>query len=199
MRGEIRLLVAVVGFAGLAATACTTTQDGTGRPATKEPTSAAVTTTTDAPSTRPRELRLDGVDPCKVLTPDQMATLSVNRTSRNDSDIVKTGDVPTCEYSGVDTSRVNYGVGLVTTKGIEYWRGSGNVDVERFDIGGYPAVQLTLTGTDEFDCAVSLDVADGQQLYVDFSAIGAKPTQEQMCDNAKKAAELALATLPSLA
>jgi hypothetical protein len=112
---------------------------------------------------------------------------------------VKTGDVPTCDYGNNDSPRITYGVSLVTTKGIDYWRGSGNVKVERLEVGGYAAVRLTLAGTSTVDCAVAVDVADGQQLYVDFSPVGEAHSQEKMCDNAKRAAELALATLPTLA
>ena len=188
----------VVAVLGLVAVGCTDRRPGDATPA------GPTTTTSNATSTppenvRPREVKLDGIDPCKVFTAEQMKELAVVEAERNDSDIVKAGDEPTCEYDNNDSPRITYGVGLVTTKGIEYWRGSGNVAVKQIDVSGYAAVQLTFKGTSTVDCAVSVDVADGQQLYVDFSPIGQTPSQEQMCDNAKKAAELALVTLPTLA
>lgn len=133
-----------------------------------------------------------------MLTADQMNQLAVVESARNDSDIVKTGDVPTCDYTNNRSPRITYGVAVVTAKGIEYWQGGGNVEVQQIEVSGYPAVQLTLTGTSTLDCSVAVDVSDGQQLYVDFSPVGQESSQKQMCDNAKRAAELALVTLPTL-
>ncbi|MEV1114285.1 DUF3558 domain-containing protein [Actinosynnema sp. NPDC049800] len=183
---------------GLVAVGCTNREPGDATPVGETTaTSTATSATPDKP--RPREVKLDGIDPCKVLTTAQMKELTVVEAERNDGDIVKAGDEPVCAYDNNDSPRVTYEVGLVTSKGIEYWRGSGNVAVKQVEVGGYSAVQLTFKGTSTVDCAVSVDVADGQQLYVDFSSIGQTPSQEQMCDNAKKAAELALVTLPTLA
>ncbi|NUT51244.1 MAG: DUF3558 domain-containing protein [Saccharothrix sp.] len=186
----------MIALAAVAAAGCTTGQVGNPGP-TSDTSSATTAASTPADSSRPKEIKLDGVDPCKVLTADQMSQLRVAELARNDSDIVKTGDVPTCDFTG-RSPRITYGVALVTDKGIEYWRGDGNVEVEQIEVSGYPAVQLTLTGTSTLDCSVAVDVADGQQLYVDFSPLGEEPSQEQMCDNAKRAAGLALATLPTL-
>ncbi|TQM82162.1 uncharacterized protein DUF3558 [Saccharothrix saharensis] len=183
---------------GLVAVGCTNREPGDATPAGETPMTSSATSAAPEKS-RPREVKLDGIDPCKVLTAEQMKELAVVEAERNDGDIVKAGDEPVCAYDNNDSPRVTYEVGLVTSKGIEYWRGTGNVAVERIEVGGYPAVQLTFKGTSTVDCGVSVDVAEGQQLYVDFSSIGQTPSQEQMCDNAKKAAELALVTLPTLA
>lgn len=188
-------LMAVVGSLSLA---CTDQEPGSPGPADAGATTSESASSEPTGSARPEEIKLDGIDPCKVLTADQMKQLSVVQADRNDSDLVDTGDVPVCDYSTNGAPRFSYGVGLVTAKGIEYWRGSGNVDVRRTNVSDYNAVELTLSGT-ENSCAVSVDVAQGQQLYVDYRPIGQKPSQEQMCQNAKKAAEFALVTLPTLA
>jgi hypothetical protein len=45
---------------------------------------------------------------------------------------------------------------------------------------------------------VAIDVAQGQQLYMQFLPISRVYSQEQMCENAKTGAELALATVQTL-
>lgn len=200
MRGKGARAAASAVLIGLVAAGCTSQEPG--NPGAADGNTATTTTTSSAAPTgkpRPREIKLDGLDPCKALTAEQMQELGLAEAERNDSDLVKTGEVPVCDYGNNSSPRITYGVGLVTNKGIDHWRdGGGNVDVEEIEIGGYSAVQLTLEGTSTLDCSVAVDVADEQQLYVDFSPVGDEPSQEQMCDNAKKAAELALVTLPTL-
>lgn len=191
----LRVLVPVL-VAGAVLASCTGKEDGRAGAAT---TTTAATTTAADPSTeaqRPRELKVDGVDPCKLLTAEQMVQLKVTRSSRNDSDIVKTGDVPTCEFRG-DLS-TNYGVAVIAGKGVDYWTGKGNTDVSEVRVAGFAAKQISLSGV-EADCAIAVDVADGQQLYVDYIPVGSKgPAKDEMCRNVALGAELALTTLQSL-
>jgi len=158
--------------------------------------SASSAPSSSAMPPRPKEIKLEGVDPCKLWTPDQMAQLGVVKGERNDSNVVNTGKVPICDYTGDLTT--NYGLGAIATQGVEYWTGTGNTDVSVIDVAGFGAKQISLSGVDE-DCAVAVDVAEGQQLYVDFIPIGSKkPAKDVMCQNVKKGAELALATLQTL-
>ena len=145
------------------------------------------------------EIKLDGIDPCKALSADQMKELSVSEPELQENDLSGIGKVPLCDYAGIGSPRFGYGIGLVTSKGIEHWQGSGNVDVERTEVSGYLAAQVVLTGTNDVMCTIAVDVADGQHLLVDFTPQGDEHTQDKMCQNAKKAAELALVTLPTLA
>lgn len=194
-----RGLVLAIAAAGLVLVGCTAREPGDARPgvdATSTTSEAAPTTTTRSP--RPEEIKLDGVDPCKVLTVDQMKQLSVVETELQENDLSGIGKFPLCDYSSKGAPRFGYGVGLVTSKGIEHWQGNGNVDVSQVEVSGYPAAQLVLTGTDDAMCSIAVDVADGQQLFVDFNPVGGDYSQEKMCQNAKKAAELALVTLPTL-
>ncbi|MBB4969503.1 DUF3558 domain-containing protein [Saccharothrix violaceirubra] len=173
----------------------------TGACGTAEPTRGVTlpisqTFTTKAGSDRPTTVKVDGVDPCRLLTPGQMKQLKVVENERNDSDVVGAGNVPTCEFTG--DLQTNYGVSVITGTGVEYWTGKGNTDVGEVVVGGFPARTISLSGT-AADCAVAVDVADKQQLYVDFIPIGSgKPTKDVMCQNAAKGAELALATLQTL-
>jgi hypothetical protein len=127
-----------------------------------------------------------------------MKQLSVVETDLQETDLSGVGSFPLCDYSTRGAPRFGYGVGLVTSKGIEHWQGNGNVDVTRIEVSGYQAAQLVLTGTDDVMCSVAVDVAEGQQLLVDFNPTGGDYSQDQMCQNAQKAAELALTTLPTL-
>jgi hypothetical protein len=70
--------------------------------------------------------------------------------------------------------------------------------VNTLKVGEFPAVQLKLKGTSQGDCVVAIDVAQGQQLYMQFLPISRVYSQEQMCENAKAGAELALATVQTL-
>lgn len=181
---------------GAVLASCTDKESGTAGPATTTAPDTATTTTPagrSAEARRPRELKVDGVDPCKLLTAEQMARLGVTRSSRNDSDIVKTGDVPTCEFRG-DLS-TNYGVAVIAGKGVDYWTGKGNTDVSEVRVAGFAAKQISLSGV-EADCAIAVDVADGQQLYVDYIPVGSRrPAKDEMCRNVVLGAELALTTL----
>jgi len=184
---------------GAALAGCATDEPGEPRPGPgTESTSSSAASPTTGTASRPKDIKLDGLDPCKVLTTEQMNQLSVVETDPQETDLSGIGSFPLCDYSTRGTPRFGYGVGLVTSKGVEHWQGNGNVDVTRIEVSGYPAAQLVLTGTGNVMCSVAVDVADGQQLLVDFNPTGDDYSQDQMCQNAQKAAELALATLPTL-
>ncbi|MFJ6670706.1 DUF3558 domain-containing protein [Actinosynnema sp. NPDC091369] len=185
---------------GLLVAGCTAEEPGDPRPTTGAgSTSSASGSPTTTRSARPKEIKLDGLDPCKALSADQMTELAVTEPEPQENDLSGIGKFPLCDYTGIGSPRRGYGIGLVTSAGIEHWQGSGNVDVERTEVSGYPAAQVVLTGTNDVMCSIAVDVADGQHLLVDFNPLGDDFSQDKMCQNAKKAAELALVTLPTLA
>jgi hypothetical protein len=185
--------------ASLVLVGCTTEKPGDPRPSSGDgSTSSTSEAPTSTESSRPKAIKLDGLDPCEALTADQMKQLSVAKPTLQEQDLSGLGTFPLCDYSSTKSPLYGYGVGLVTSKGIEHWKGSGNVDVSRTEASGYPAAQVVLSGTDNVMCSIAVDVADGQQLLVDFNPVGDDYSQEEMCQNAKKAAELALVTLPTL-
>ncbi|GAA3880972.1 hypothetical protein GCM10022243_52000 [Saccharothrix violaceirubra] len=190
----VRTTALLTAVAALTA-ACTTEQPGKGMAAS--PTSAAPKTTTTEKKPRPEEIKLDGIDPCQVLTDEQMKQLSVSRRTRMNQDLVKDGsEDPVCNYGNNSSPRIIYGVGLVIGSGIDHWTGNGNVDVKPTTVGGYSAVTLTFKGA-PVDCALAIDIAGGQQFYFDYEP-GQAAAQDVMCQNAVKGAELALATLQTL-
>ncbi|XVS64266.1 DUF3558 domain-containing protein [Actinosynnema sp. CA-299493] len=194
-RGGLVLAVA----ASLLLVGCTAEEPGDPRPSSGDgSTSSASEAPTTTRSSRPEAIKLDGLDPCQALTADQMKQLAVAEPELQETELSGLGKFPLCDYSSTSSPRFGYGVGLVTSKGIEHWQGNGNVDVERTEVSGYPAAQVVLSGTDDVLCSIAVDVADGQQLLVDFNPLGDEFSQDKMCQNAKKAAELALVTLPTL-
>src|ERR1700712_4790011 len=73
---------------------------------------------------RPREVRLDGVDPCSLLTPEQRAGLGLTSEPRAISSHVDLfrGEVRTCTIRGPAPLSALLGISLITTVGIERWK-----------------------------------------------------------------------------
>lgn len=200
MRSRSRAGLSLAVAASLFLVGCTAEEPGDPRPSSGDgSTSSKSGAPTTTRASRPAAIKLDGLDPCRSLTDDQMKQLSVAKPELLEQDLSGIGKFPLCDYSSTSLPRFGYGVGLVTSKGIEHWQGNGNVDVERTEVSGYPAAQVVLTGTNDVMCSIAVDVADGQHLLVDFNPLGDDFSQDKMCQNAKKAAELALVTLPTLA
>ncbi|WP_447004792.1 DUF3558 domain-containing protein [Saccharothrix isguenensis] len=179
---------------------CSNGEPGDARPvaSTGSPTSESARPTTSKPA-RPKEIKLDGIDPCATFTAAQRTELKIDETSTKPLDVLRNDKpAPTCRNRANGKTLFSYNVVLVADGGVEHWEGGSNLDVHPKSVAGFAAYQLTLTGTSEGYCSYSVDVADGQQLYVQFIPVGDGFTQDQMCQNAAKGAELALATLQTL-
>lgn len=188
----------VTGLVAVAVVGCTATG---GNPTPAPTTTTAAKTTTSAPaSDRPAVVKLDGLDPCKALTADNQKQLGTSRAEPESSDLIPGATSKACAFENAPGSGglFSYIVDLVTDKGIDYWKGSGNQDVKPTKVSGFPAKQVTFKGTNKFECSVAVDVADGQQLFVQFLPIGRDESQDALCQKANKSAELALATLQTL-
>jgi hypothetical protein len=147
---------------------------------------------------RPAELKLNNVDACKLLTAAQMDQIKLAKAAPQQSKVVDSTPLPACYYS--NNLSYAYIVVPATNKGVDYWLGGGgNVTSEVVDVAGYGAAEIKFIGVENVDCAVAVDVAEGQQLYLSYKPDSKdKETQQQMCDKAKKAAGLALETLKTL-
>lgn len=174
--------------------ACTGTgEKGQASPETTPPTSQSQ----GKLPKRPAELKVDNVDPCKLLTAQQMDEVRIAKSSPEQSKVIDGAPLPSCYYQ--NSTKYAYIVVPATNKGVEYWGAGGNVTADPTEVAGYGAIEVKFIGVDAFDCAVSIDVAEGQQLFVSYHPDrDDKETQEQMCDKAKKVAGLALATLKTL-
>ncbi|MFE2754247.1 DUF3558 domain-containing protein [Actinosynnema sp. NPDC059335] len=179
---------------------CSPGETGNPRPATSDtPATSESAEPTTSRSPRPKEIALDGIDPCATLTPAQRTELKIDEAVNDPLDVLNNDrPAPTCAYMSNGRSVFSYNVSLVSGEGIEYWEGGSNLDVDAKNVGGFAAYQYKLSGTSDAYCSYAVDVADKQQLIVQFLPIGEGFTQDQMCQNAAKGAELALATLQTL-
>ncbi|MFS8098271.1 DUF3558 domain-containing protein [Lentzea alba] len=147
---------------------------------------------------RPAELKVNNVDPCKLLSAAQMDQIKIAEADPEQSTVIDGTAMPGCFYSNNLT--YSYIAVVATNKGVDYWlRSGGNVTAEVVNVAGYGAAQVKLIGVDNANCAVAVDVAEGQQLFMNYKPDSEnKETQQQLCDKAKKAAGLALETLKTL-
>ncbi|MBB5954525.1 hypothetical protein FHS29_001095 [Saccharothrix tamanrassetensis] len=155
-------------------------------------------TSTKAPAARPKEIKLDGIDPCKALTAAQQTELKIDESESDPSEVVKGTTSPSCAYTSNAEKSYVYRVTLISNEGIDHWDGPSNLDVAPKQVSGYAAAQVMLKGTSTLECSVAVDVADEQQLFVQFLPYSRVFTQDEMCQNAAKGAESALKTLQTL-
>ena len=180
-----RVLLAV---AAALLTGCTTVVEGT----PSAPTGVLL-------PPRPREVRLDGVDPCSLLTAEQRVRLGLDgepRRSTSQSALYQ-GPVLLCTILGFNPDAVAAGVGIVTTAGIQLWLSHDlNADVRMKSVAGFPAVTAIPTSASGY-CSVDVDVAPGQLLDIQVQDAGREPplTQDQLCAAAGRVAEAAMTEL----
>jgi hypothetical protein len=195
-------LAALALLSGLALAGCTETAPGQAvQPARTSTVSPGWNPSEPTIPARPRELQLNGLDPCKLLTKPQLDQIKVNR-QRN---LVQTEqvykDAPLCAMDGGEGQVFfGYSLWLITTEGIEPWLGGKrNVDAKLITVDGFPAASYKLRGTSHFDCVTSVGVANGQQLAMNFQPLKRDAfTQEQMCQKSEQAAAFAVQTLKTL-
>lgn len=160
-------------------------------------TSSSSSSSAEVPK-RPLDLKLDGVDPCKLITASQMAEIKVAEAVPDQIEVSDLGKAPGCFYE--NGLKYGYTVVMVKNRDIRSWLdGGGNTTSKLVDVSGFGAAEITFTGTEGVDCTVAVDVADGQALYMSYDPGTQKgETQQQMCGNAKRAATLAVETLKTL-
>lgn len=196
MRMHNSKLVAVIFIMATVSACSVTAEKGNPTPVPPSNSSSANDSANKLPA-RPSSLKLDSVDPCKLLTADQMKQLQAVTTRSVELPLVDGAKSPSCHYRSEDS--FTYTLGTVTHDGASYWLGGGNFDTKVIKVADFSAVEIQLKATNGFDCSVAIDVADGQQLMVSYIPTSAKkPDQSVVCGNAEKAAGLALATLKTL-
>ena len=192
-----RLLPFALALPALILLGCSTPTHPTAdhRSSTPPPPDPTTTATTVPQLPRPREVRLDDLDPCEVLSADQRAQLSLDHAPNAYVDNTF-GESKVCSFrSGISGNVMR--LALVTVEGIGVWL-SENAQVEPVftTIGGFPAMVIRTPGLDDV-CNVEVDVAEGQFLDVMFRDGGneKKATQDTLCAGAQRAAEAALSAL----
>ncbi|GGM71469.1 hypothetical protein GCM10012275_47400 [Longimycelium tulufanense] len=184
----------------VAAAACSGGSTGDARPA---PGTASSETTSAAPnpkpSDRPREVKLDGKDPCSLLTDAQKAQFVLDRPPRSDKSSTF-NDASAC-YFRSEADETGAALYAITDMGIqEFGPGQVNGEVQEIRVQGFPAYEIHTPGQppgDDF-CTVNVDVADGQVLRAHYSEDGRKKNplgKEEVCRRAARLADAAMTTL----
>jgi uncharacterized protein DUF3558 len=164
------------------------------------PTTAPVAPTTLSLPPRPRDVPIDNVDPCTLLTAAQRAELRLDRPpqpSRDPSPLYP-GDVSWCFIRG-NEPEISISISVVTTAGIEFWTsGQAAADIRPVEVAGFPAL-VAMSQTLDDGCNVLVDVAPGQLVDVQSNSAGADPPipEDQLCRDAERAASLVMDTLLS--
>lgn len=181
----IRGLLALISVMAITA-ACSSTVGGS-------PSSAPESATPQLPP-RPRELRIDGFDPCAALTSAQLRVLKV-RFYTTDKPREKRG--PGCDWIHSPTEPVeSYTIAVNTQGGVELLLGQPRLDV--VTVAGFGAVQTPgLYSTGDDNCFIHVDVAQGQAVQIGYIYNGSTVpmTHEIACQKARNAAELAMQTI----
>ena len=145
---------------------------------------------------RPREIRLDGRDPCALLTADQRHQLGFDRPP-----VPFTAEVLNhAAACSIGDSLTNMGTGRlldVSTGGIELYTRTDllNVTIAPTAVVGFPALEVRGPG-DEGACDIVVDVAVGQTLDVGIdSPITKRVPVTQLCVRAHTVAEAAMNSL----
>jgi hypothetical protein len=192
-----RLLPIALALPALTALGCSTPTHPTADHGSPVPSPEVTTTTSTTVSQlpRPREVKLDGIDPCAVLSDEQRAALSLDHTPNAYVDNAF-GESKVCSFrSGISGNVMR--LALVTVEGIGVWLSeNAQVEPQFTTIGGFPAMVIRTPGLDDV-CNVEVDVAEGQFLDVMFRDGGneKKATQDTLCAGAERAAEAALSGL----
>ncbi|HEY2099757.1 MAG TPA: DUF3558 domain-containing protein [Pseudonocardia sp.] len=145
---------------------------------------------------RPVELRLDGVDPCTLVTAAQRHQLGVNAGTTNSEDYGGPLKGRMCVWSNLPDSPDNaYTGGAILNHGAEF--ASGLEPLRMVD--GFAATTTGSTGTDPtYYCGMLVDVAPGQALsaaYANDSHNYPGMNHQLACDKAQQLASDMLSTL----
>lgn len=177
------------------------TNGGSAEPSTDspstEPSSGGAEPTVEIPP-RPRDLSLDGVEPCSLLTQAQLGQLAT-RFRFDEPPVPDTGESgPYCTLSQSAEPFNAIDIVLVTGEGIDPWlSGDRNVDAWLVSVAGYPAASYKLAGTEDEECVTSVDVAEGQQLTVDLQPL-VDTDYRELCRITEQVATMATQTLQTL-
>jgi hypothetical protein len=196
-------LVAVGFVAG-----CTTSEAGTATPGAT--TDSSSTSESQPPESSPqssveippppRDLSLDGVDPCTLVTEAQQAELKITDVNPGvgESSIYKDMKECTLDADGGEPF-ISYNLVAVTNLDVGYWINEPhNAEVRLISIESYPAAEFNIIGGRDVDCAIALGVAKNQFLYVKMEPFEGEFTGEQLCQGGQRVAAMALQTLQTM-
>ncbi len=186
---------------------CTTFESGQATPAPDStPSSQSSSTPGSAPPRvppRPRELRLDGLDPCTLFTGTQLTQLKLDKKRSRVSEAASYKGMKDCALESLHPPFDSYSALAATNEGIEPWlTGKRNVEAKLSSVSGFAAATYWFRGAHDHntaDCTTSVDVAQGQSLIVSADNDGMQTyTLDELCQRAEQAAGMAIQTLQTL-
>lgn len=187
-----RPLLALLLTVGLGA-GCTTTSTGDPKPTDTGGAATGGSTTTEESPERPRDIPLDGIDPCTLIPQADYPKFYMTKSGTPKEN--ETFKSPLCRWVGTEVG--GFDLTLVTTEGIEKWLdGSRSGEVERTEpVADFPAVEVVIEDYDN-GCFVGVDVAEGQYLWAEVALDNAGlPKAPEPCEYAHQFAESAMSTL----
>lgn len=190
MSTPLRTAALLLGCATLAA--CTPAPP---KPTAPNPPPVAVTTPSISLPPRPREIKLDRVDPCALLTPRQRKALGMDRPPQP-TRYPTMGNAKVCDFRD-STRALTVRIGLVLVQGVGVWlEETAQADARPATVADFPAVVVRTAEQTKF-CNVEVDVAQGQFLDIQFGDAGnpQPPSLDSLCASAQEVASAAMATL----
>jgi hypothetical protein len=145
-------------------------------------------TPSSAPPKRPREIRLDNLDPCTLLPEADYADYYLDKPGKPDTD---DHGAANCVWFG----DVGYmGLTLVTHEGVQAQEGRlGQIEPTN-PIDDFPAYTVTLPNDDN-RCFIAVDVAEGQYLDIQIALESFPAEVTSVCDYAHQFATSIMSTV----
>lgn len=207
-RRLLKCLLAAVAVVAVIA-GCSDTQAGTptaaspDTPMTGPPSESATTATTDPHyPPPPREIPLDGVNPCELWTPDQLRDFGVDLEPWRDGPVPNPFGGQECAYSNDyhDDPALDYSINTYPKTGVA--EAARSVGAHRIaipvTIAGFPAAQVQMSNV-AIQCDIIIGTATGQYLGVSVGIVSDEvPSMTEHCAVSMAAAELAMEKLLEL-
>jgi hypothetical protein len=184
-----RLLAASAAVAAVLA-GCASPVPGTPTPAPEDPG-----VTVELPP-RPRDVPVDGIDPCTLLTSTDREELGLDFEpvlTSSPSSLYNGGVVQLCSIRGSEPA-IRVGVLLSVSGGVElFLRPRVPAVLTPIEVAGFPALVADPTQFTEF-CDVVVDIAPQQVLDISVSNGGRTPpmAESELCREAERIATLAM-------
>lgn len=155
--------------------------------------------TVDVPP-RPRDITLDGLDPCTLFTKTQRAQLTVSDVDSGESKSENFKGMKECTLEADTRTRFyDYTALAVTTEGVDAWlTGQRNVEAELTTVQGFPAAEFMFRGSDGEGCDLAVGVAAHHTLWIQVIPYDRGFEQDELCRMARQATEMAMTTLQTL-
>jgi len=199
MRGLLlvfALLALVAGCTATTAGAPGPSEQGSGSPSTNGSATAS-----SPLGNRPREIKLDGLNPCTLWTQDHLRQLAVKLTPVTGGPQKDSGGYQACTYRSPRPTEADFGYSATAVTDLDASVYIGDTSLTRSSVvkvEGFPAVLKIGRPEGASPCMLAISTADKQHLEVEALTDPGKYSVEQACEMTTKAATFALQTLQTL-